>query len=40
MARGCYGRSKKLRVKNWMETAKVRITWRDLAEKEKTHEGL
>jgi hypothetical protein len=31
---------KKLKVKNWKETAKDRRTWRDLAEKAKTHEGL
>ena len=31
---------KKLKVKNWKETAKGRRTWRDLAEKAKTHEGL
>jgi hypothetical protein len=31
---------KKLKVKNWKETAKDRITWRDLAEKAKTHKGL
>jgi hypothetical protein len=31
---------KKLKVKNWNETAKDRRTWRDLAEKEKTHKGL
>jgi hypothetical protein len=31
---------KKLKVKNWKETAKDRKTWRDLAEKAKTHEGL
>jgi hypothetical protein len=30
---------KKLEVKNWKETAKGR-TWRDLAEKAKTHKGL
>jgi hypothetical protein len=30
----------KLEVKNWMETAKDRRTWTDLAEKEKTHKGL
>jgi hypothetical protein len=35
MARGCHGRSKKLKVKNWKETAKDRRTWRDLAEKAK-----
>ena len=27
-------------VKNWKETAKDRRTWRDLAEKAKTHKGL
>jgi hypothetical protein len=31
--------TKKLKVKNWKETAKDR-TWRDLAEKAKTHKGL
>ena len=31
---------KKLKVKNWKETAKDRRTWRDLAEKAKTHKGL
>jgi hypothetical protein len=31
---------KKLKVKNWKETAKGRRTWRDLAEKEKTHKRL
>jgi hypothetical protein len=31
---------KKLKVKNWKEAAKDRITWRDLAEKVKTHTGL
>jgi len=30
---------KQLKVKNWKETAKDR-TWRDLAEKAKTHKGL
>jgi len=30
---------KKLKVKNWKETAKDRRTWRDLAEKAKTHKG-
>jgi len=30
---------KKLKVKNWKETAKDRRTWRDLAEKVKTHKG-
>jgi len=40
MARGCHGRSKKkLKVKNWKETATDRRTWRDLAEKVKTHRG-
>jgi len=32
--------TKKLKVKNWKETAKDRRTWRDLAEKAKTHKGL
>ena len=31
---------KKLKVKNWKETAKDRRTGRDLAEKAKTHKGL
>jgi hypothetical protein len=31
---------KKLKVKNWKETAKDRRTWRDLAEKVKIHKGL
>jgi hypothetical protein len=31
---------KKLKVKNWKETVKYRRTWRDLAEKAKTHKGL
>jgi len=31
---------KKLKVKNWKETATVRRTCRDLAEKAKTHKGL
>ena len=31
---------KKLKVKNWNETAKDRRTWKDLAEKVKTHKGL
>jgi hypothetical protein len=29
-----------MKVKNWKETAKERRTWRDLAEKVKTHKGL
>jgi ribonuclease HI len=41
MARGCHGRfKKKMKIKNWKETAKNRKTWRDLAEKAKTHKGL
>jgi hypothetical protein len=40
MARGCYGRLKKLKVKNWKESAQDRRTWRDLAEKVKTHKGF
>ena len=40
MARGCYRRSKKAKVKNWKEIAKDRRTWRHLAEKAKTHKGL
>ena len=31
---------KKLKIKNWKETAKNRRTLRDLAEKAKTHKGL
>jgi len=31
---------KKPKVKNWKEAAKGRRTWRDLAEKAKTHKGL
>jgi hypothetical protein len=31
---------KKLKIKNWKETAKDKRTWRDLAEKAKTHKGL
>jgi len=31
---------KMLEVKNWKETVKDRRTWRDLAEKAKTHTGL
>jgi len=31
---------KKLKVKNWNKTAKDRRTWRDSAEKAKTHKGL
>jgi len=31
---------KKLKVKNWKETAMDKRTWRDLAEKAKTHKGL
>jgi hypothetical protein len=31
---------KMLKAKNWKETAKDRRTWRDLAEKAKTHKGL
>jgi len=41
MVRGCHERSKKkLKLKNWKETAKDRRTWRDLAEKAKTHKWL
>jgi len=29
-----------LKVKNWKEAAKDRRTWRDLAEKTKTHKGV
>ena len=31
---------KKLKEKNWKETAKGRRTWRDLAGNAKTHKGL
>ena len=31
---------KKLKVKNWKQTAKDRRTWRDLTEKAKNHKGL
>jgi hypothetical protein len=31
---------KKLKFKNWKESAKDRRTWRDLAEKTKPHRGL
>ena len=31
---------KRLKVKNWKETAKDRKTWRGLTEKAKTHNGL
>jgi hypothetical protein len=31
---------KELKREYWNETAKERRTWRDLAEKAKTHEGL
>jgi hypothetical protein len=31
---------KKLKIKNWKEAAKDRRTWRNLAEKPKTHKGL
>jgi hypothetical protein len=30
---------KKLKFKNWEEAAQDRRTWRDLAEKVKTHKG-
>jgi uncharacterized coiled-coil protein SlyX len=31
---------KKIKIKNWKETAKNKRTWRDLVEKAKTHKGL
>jgi hypothetical protein len=31
---------KNLKIKYWKETAKDRRTWRELAEKVKTHKGL
>ena len=34
------GDLKKLKIKNWKETAKDRRTWREMAEKGKTHKGL
>jgi hypothetical protein len=40
MARGCHGRPKKLKARNWKKTAKDGRTWRELAEKAKTHKGL
>jgi hypothetical protein len=40
MAKDVMGDLIKLKVKNWKETAKDRRTWRDLAEKVKTHKGL
>jgi hypothetical protein len=40
MARGCHGRSKKRKVKNWKETAKDGRTWRVMTEKVKTHKGF
>jgi hypothetical protein len=29
-----------MKIRNWKETAKDRRTWRELAEKVKTHKGL
>jgi hypothetical protein len=41
MARGCHGRFKKAESKKLEEgIAKDRRTWRDLAEKAKTHKTL
>ena len=40
MAIRCNGRSKKAESQKWKEAAKDRRTWRDLAEKAKTHKGL
>jgi hypothetical protein len=34
------GDLKKLKIKNWKETAKDRRAWRELAERAKTHKGL
>jgi len=31
---------KKMKVRNWKETAEDRRIWRDLAEKVKTHKGF
>jgi hypothetical protein len=40
MARDVMEDLKKLNIENWKEAVKDRRTWRDLAEKAKTHEGL
>jgi len=40
MAGGCPGRSKKAESIKLEKTAKDRRTWKDLAEKAKTHKGL
>jgi len=40
MARGCHRRLKKLKIKNGKKTVKDRKSWRDMAEKVKTHKGL
>jgi len=40
MTRGCYGTFKKLKVKNWKETAKDRRTGRDWTEKAITRKGF
>jgi hypothetical protein len=37
---GVMAHLKKLKVKNWKETAQDRRTWRDLAEKAKPHKGF
>jgi hypothetical protein len=40
MARDVMEDVKKSKAKSWKETAKDRRTWRDLAEKAKTHTGF
>jgi hypothetical protein len=40
MARRCHEDLKKLKFKNWKEAAKDRRTWRDWAEKAKTHKRV
>jgi hypothetical protein len=40
MAKNVVEDLKKLKVKNWKKTAKDRRTWKDLAQKAKTHKGL
>jgi hypothetical protein len=40
MARGCHGRFKKMKIKNWKETTEDRRTWTDGGEKVKPHKGL
>jgi hypothetical protein len=40
MTRRFCGRSKTAESQNWKRAAKDRRTWKDLAEKAKTHRGL